>query len=399
MSWTPFREGDRSPAVEQVRRWLDALGLLPAAAAAGETPDDQLYDKAVEHAVKAFQQQRGLTVDGVVGTATFAALEEARWRLGDRQLLHQVGHPLVGDDVLTLQQRLHELGFDAGRCDAVFGTRTESALAAFQRNCGLRADGRCGPQTLRALRQLQRSVVGGRPQLLREAEQLRRRGPSLAGKAIVIDPGHGGSEPGWRVPVPAGIVADFPMASSPRPEDEGWITERDVVFDIARRLEGRLSASGVTAFLTRGPDRCPTAEDRAALANEAGADLLVSLHTDGHASPHPCGVAAYYFGLGNRGGSILGARFAGLVQREIAARTDFLDGRSHPKTWDLLRATRMPAVHLEVGYLTHEADLRRLLSADLRETVAEAILVAVARLFLPEEADPPTGVLRLPATR
>lgn len=398
MSWTPFRRGDRSPAVAQARRWLATLGLLPVVPQVAGTPDEELYDEAIERAVKAFQQQRGLSVDGIVGAATFRALEEARWRLGDRQLLHQVGHPLVGDDVLTLQQRLHELGFDAGRCDAVFGTRTESALVAFQRNCGLRPDGRCGPLTLRALRQLQRSVVGGRPQLLREAEQLRRRGPSLSGKAIVIDPGHGGEETGWRVPLPAGIASDITVTVPGRPEDDGWVTERDVVFDIGRRLEGRLSASGVTAFLTRGPDQCPPDADRAALANAAGADLLISLHTDGHVSPHPCGVAAYYFGLGSRGGSILGARFAGLVQREIAARTDFLDGRSHPKTWDLLRATRMPAVHLEVGYLTHEADLRRLLSADLRETVVEAILVAVARLFLPEEADPPTGVLRLPAT-
>ena len=50
------------------------------------------------------------------------------------------------------------------------------------------------------------------------------------------------------------------------------------------------------------------------------------------------------------------------VQEELAARTDLLDCRTHPRTWDLLRLTRMPAVRVELGYLSHEADARRLAS-------------------------------------
>lgn len=412
MSAVDFRRGDRAPAVAQVRSWLVSLGLIHPDGRHQETVDlpempeavaEDLFDTGVHQAVMAFQQQRGLFVDGIVGPETFRALEEARWRLGDRPLYHQVAHPYVGDDVLALQQRLHELGFDAGRCDGVFGARTEAALVAFQRSYGLRADGRCGPVTLRALRQLQRSVVGGRPELLREVELLRRRGPSLAGKSVVVDAGHGAGDTGWRVALPPGAPADLPPRAG-RECDEGrvdagagWLTERDVVADIARRLEGRLAAAGVTAYLTHGPDRCPSEQERAEFANDTGADLMISLHTDGHRSPRACGVAAYYFGLGPRGGSTMGARFAGLVQREIAARTDFVDARAHPKTWELLRRTRMPAVRVEVGYLTNPGDQARLASAGLRETVAEAILVAVARLFLPEETDPPTGVLRMPA--
>jgi N-acetylmuramoyl-L-alanine amidase len=373
MSVAPvLQSGDRSPAVAQIRAWLAVVGLLPAAD--GDVYGD-VYDEATGQAVRAFQQRQGLSVDGLVGPETYRALEEARWRLGDRPLFHQVGRPYTGDDVLALQHRLLELGFDAGRADGVFGPHTEAALRDFQRNCGLNADGACGPRTLRALRQLQRTVVGGRAHGLREAEALRHRGPSLAGKAVVVDPGHGGEDPGVRA---------------------GELTEADVAADVGRRLEGRLVAAGMSAFLTRGPDRCPSDAERAAFANSTGADLLISLHLDAAPSPRPQGVATYYYGSGRDGGSAAGERLASLVQREIVARTDFLDGRTHAKTWELLRLTRMPAIRLELGYLTHPADAARLASADLRETVVEALLVAIQRLFLPMDLDFPTGALRLP---
>jgi N-acetylmuramoyl-L-alanine amidase len=63
----------------------------------------------------------------------------------------------------------------------------------------------------------------------------------------------------------------------------------------------------------------------------------------------------------------------------------------------LLRMTRMPAVRVEVGYLSSPADRSRLVDPTFRDTVAEGLLVAVQRLYLPKADDPPTGALRLPA--
>jgi N-acetylmuramoyl-L-alanine amidase len=65
-------------------------------------------------------------------------------------------------------------------------------------------------------------------------------------------------------------------------------------------------------------------------------------------------------------------------------------------TWDLLRRTRMPSVRIELGYLTNPGDASRLSSASFRDHVAEGIVVAVQRLYLPPESDAPTGKLRLP---
>jgi N-acetylmuramoyl-L-alanine amidase len=373
-----IRRGDRGPAAAEVRSTLVVLGLLGSGAGA----DDGLFDAACELALREFQQARGLTADGIVGPETWRALVAARWRLGDRVLTWAVTDPMVGDDVHTLQERLLEMGYDVGRADGVFGSQTAAALSAFQREVGVPADGTFGPTTMRALRQLGRRVVGGSPQLLRETLLLHHTGPALVGKRIVIDPGHGGRDRGV-------VVADGLLQ---------W-SEADLVYDLAARLEGRLSALGVRADLTRGRDMGAPDRERAAFANSTGADLLVSLHLDGHRNRQASGVATYFYGTGSGISSSVGERLAHLVQREIVVRTGMLDCRTHYKTWDLLRLTRMPAVRVEAGYLTSPADRARLVDPSFRDAVAEAILVAVQRVFLPPDADVTTGSLKISALR
>lgn len=364
-----LRRGDHGPAVAEVRTTLAGLGLLPAAdpSAAGRPA---LYDADVEHAVSTFQQQRGLITDGVVGPATYRALRDATYQLGARPLAYLVSAPVTGDDVMTLQERLLELGFDAGRANGVFGAQTEAALRNFQRDYGLTVDGICGPQTLRALRQLSPRARGGSPVLLREQERVRKAGPRLRGKRIVIDPGHGGPDSGVTV---AGV------------------READLVWDLARRLEGRMAATGMQALLSRGRDQCPTEADRAHFANDVGGDLFLSLHSDANRSPLAQGVASFHFGTVTGSTSTIGETLAGFIQRELVVRTGLRDCRAHRKTWDTLRLTRCPAVRIEIGYLTNPDDRRRLADPAFRDVVAEGIVVAVKRLYLLGENDQPTG--------
>jgi N-acetylmuramoyl-L-alanine amidase len=368
-----FRRGDHGPVVAEIRDKLTQLGLLVGDPA---TADD--FDDATDRAVRAFQQRRGLRVDGVVGTETYRALDEAHWRLGDRLLSYAAGHPYVGDDVAVLQQRLLDMGFDPGRCDGIFGQQTEAALREFQRNVGMIPDGTVGPQTLKALDMLRRTVTGGSPSELREEERLMRGGSALSGRTVLLDPGHGGDD--------LGACAHE-------------LAEAEVAFDIASRIEGRLGPLGVNTLLTRGPERCPDDVDRAQLANDTGADLLVSLHTDGSQSALPCGVATYYYGADLRDRTVtsaVGERLASLIQREIVARTDLVDCRTHPKAWQLLRMTRMPAVRIDVGYVTNSHDAARLRTPEFRDAVAEAVVVAIQRLYLPDD-DVMTGQVRIPA--
>jgi N-acetylmuramoyl-L-alanine amidase len=365
-----LRMGDTGPAVAQVRSALREFGLLPRLAPGDDTGPDDVYDALVERAVRAFQQQRGLITDGIVGPATYRALGEARWSLGDRMLGLMISAPMSGDDVFALQERLLELGFDAGRPAGVFDAQTENALRDFQREYGLIQDGICGPATLRALRQLGRKVTGGRPGLLREQERVRTAGPRLRGKRIVIDPGHGGPD--------RGVMVDR-------------VAESDLMWDLARRLEGRMAATGMEALLSRGEHSCPPEPERAAFANAAGADLVLSLHTDANHSMHAQGLATFHFGTGNGSTSTVGEALAGLIHRELIARTRMLDCGTQPRTWEMLRLTRMPAVRIEVGYLTNLGDRRKLLDPVFRDVVAEGILVAVKRLYLLGQNDQPTG--------
>lgn len=367
-----IRRGDRGPAVTEIRTILIGLDLLEAS----DPAKTDEFGPETEHAVRNFQQSRGLSVDGQVGAETWRALDAARWRLGARTLYQAIPDPLIGEDVRALQERLLEMGYDVGRADGIYGPRTARAVAQFQREVGLPPDGACGPQTMNALRRLGRKVVGGRPQWLREAEAFRQSGPNLVGKVIIVDPGHGGPDPGV-------VVPDGPLR---------W-TEADLAYDLAARLEGRLGAAGMRVHLTRGPSPDAALPDltRAQLANELGGDLLISLHVDGHANAAADGVATYHYGTDNGVTSTVGERLAGLVQREIVARTGMRNCQTHAKTWELLRLTRMPAVRVDIGYLSSPLDRERLIDPLFRDSVVEAILAAVQRMYYPVEQDVPTG--------
>jgi N-acetylmuramoyl-L-alanine amidase len=305
---------------------------------------------------------------------TYRILEEARWRLGDRLLTLVPGNVMAGDDVLALQQRLLDLGFQVGKVDGRFGSQTERAVRDFQRNVGVPPDGTCGPATLKALSRLAPMVRGGRPNAMRVEERLRRYGPQLTGKVVVVDPS----------------VGRFVDPAMRRSADA-------VTSDLARRVEGRLVATGVQAFLTNtgGADETTEAA-RAEFANRADAHLCISLQVDASDNPDAAGVSTYYYGSEAHGVvSSVGERFAGLVQREIVARTDLGDLRSHGKTFDILRRTRMPAVRIDAGYLTNPGDAARLADPSFRDVIAEAVVVAVQRVYLDAESDSKTGVLRL----
>jgi N-acetylmuramoyl-L-alanine amidase len=373
-----LRLGDTGPLVAQLRRDLSSFGLLSPAAQFDDASAG--FDAEVDRAVRAFQQGRQLIVDGIAGPATQRALMDARWRLGDRTVSYTLSAPMTGDDVATLQAQLSGLGYNIGRPDGLFGAVTDAAVRQFQRDCGLPEDGVFSVKTARELARItqRKLVTGGRPQYLREHELVRSSGPRLRGKRIVIDPAHGGEDPGW-------VVGHRGRQ----------IRAADLSFDIARRLEGRMTATGMSTFLTRGPGQNPRPEARAALANSLDADLLLSLHIDGAFSALANGMATFHFGTDSGNTSTVGESLAALVHRELVARTRLTDNRVHHAAWDLLRLTRMPAVQVEIGYLTNSADRAALLTGEFRNTIAEGLLVAVKRLYMDGRDEPHTGAFSM----
>jgi N-acetylmuramoyl-L-alanine amidase len=142
------------------------------------------FGAATEETVRAFQRRRRLQVDGICGPDTWSALREEPLAIGDRLL--SLRKPMQrGDDVHQLQQQLSALGFDAGRPDGIFGSRTDAALRDFQRNAALAVDGICGRDTLAAMQRMG-GLAAGSISELRERESFAAAPRALPGRHVLL---------------------------------------------------------------------------------------------------------------------------------------------------------------------------------------------------------------------
>lgn len=378
-----FRVGDKSPRVAEARVALARLGLLKNfSGSLGKnsihsdrfSPNDEYFDQELSTTLKAFQQSRGIRPSGVIDEGTLRELRQASYKFGARVLNYEPANQLIGDDVAHLQTQLQELGFYQKRIDGHFGEDTYHALINYQLNSGLKDDGICGPETIHALKLLGRRIRGGSPDRLIEMEQVRSSGPMLAGKRVVIDPALGGSNRGVQVHGPYGSIY-----------------EEEIIWDIATRVEGRMIAANMETILSRPRMADPSHIERADIANTFKADLMISLELDHYKNEKASGVATFYYGSHHGSSSLLGEKLSGFIQREIVARTGMINDATHGRTWDLLRLTTMPTVQISMGYMTNPDDVAKLTDPRTRDVIADAIVVAVKRLYLMDQDTEPTG--------
>ena len=357
--------GDSGDDVRDVQRRLVALGLSMDPAEFGGD-----FGHSTEKAVRAFQQRRALLVDGIVGPETWEELVEAGFALGDRTVY--LRNPYFrGDDVRALQRRLNALGFDAGREDGIFGARCDRAVREFQRNVGREPDGIVGPDTLVALERLRPQLDAVSGSMVREAEALSRLDATLNGARVAIDPGHGPTDPGTCGP--------------------SGLSEAAAAYAIASAFAEELGRRGAEPALLRGPDDCPTPTERAHLANEAGAEVCVSIHLNGHPDPAAEGATCFYFGT-HETSSPAGQRLADLILEELTSRTGLMDGRIHPMSITILRETQMPAVQVEPCFITNPKEEQLLQEEAFLRDVAIAMAEGLEHFFNPRaRSDPGSG--------
>jgi N-acetylmuramoyl-L-alanine amidase len=340
-----IREGDRSQEVADVQARLRAQGI---------TLDDDwgTFGTSTKQAVRAFQQIRGILIDGVVGPETWLELVEASWRLGDR-VLYLKQPALRGDDVATLQARLSALGFDAGRDDGIFGRKADAAVRAFQQEYGVQEDGIFGPRTHAALVGLRVERPGVSADLREELK--RAEGSGLREALIVVDPGHGGMDPG-----------EHP---------EGRPAESHICWDIGQRLAARLAGAGARVRLSRNEAETADTAERALRANAIDADLFLSLHLNNNPEPQAEGASTYYF-RSSRAGEAL----AEAIQKELTG-LGLRDCRSHGRSYAILRETRMPAILIEPAFISNPDEAKRLEEASFRGAIADAILAGTRKYY------------------
>jgi peptidoglycan hydrolase-like protein with peptidoglycan-binding domain len=129
-----LRKGSTDPAVKDLQDALKVLGHDPGSI-------DGVFGGRTESAVKAFQQQREITVDGIVGRVTWINIDEA----DQSEPVLRVGS--IGLPVRRLQSRMSAVGFDTGGVDGRFSTKTEQAVKQLQQQANLVTDGIVGPRT------------------------------------------------------------------------------------------------------------------------------------------------------------------------------------------------------------------------------------------------------------
>jgi len=336
-------QGDRGPEITDIQSRLLSLG-----AAVDAVECDGTFGPSTEAAVRWFQRERHLRVDGLVGPDTWEQLVEAGWQLGDRTLYHRA--PLFrGDDVRELQRMLNALGFDSGKEDGFYGPRTDAALRYFQRNVGDEPDGIVGPHTLSILRRMRPLEAVPSRALVREREELQAsRGP-IEGRVIAVDVGDG--------------------------TDEGGDTNRRS----AQALVAALQAVGADARLLVTGEDAAAPSDRARLVNEAGAAASITVEMATRDDEGEGGPVCSYFGSRTTH-SPSGLVLAQLILEELEAELG-LSGRLRPLTIAPLRETRMPAVQVEPlgGVGTKEQELLR--DPGLPSRVARAVAAGVGRYF------------------
>lgn len=327
---------------------LAALGYF-----LGREGADGLFGPHTENAIRAFQQQRLLSCDGVVEDNTWTELVEAGYESGERLLYLRVPY-MRGDDVLYLQRRLNELGFDCGPVDGIFGPPVEEAVTDFQRNAGLNVDGIVGETTLdrlRRLRQVNHSEnTAGIPDRMDGYVGTR----SFQGLRVSIEPAPFGVEYG--APGRAGQA------------------ERDLNLALAMRLGDLLENAGARAFLLSGEEfDSMSLYERTEAATAWAPDIHVCVRHAHSASSLAQGCAAFYFANSvylSRGGR----RLAGYIVDALSRELGRVDLHKHGRNYACLREVKPLAVLVEPGFLSHPEEGGLLADPEVIGREATAVL-------------------------
>ncbi|BAU09633.1 cell wall hydrolase/autolysin [Leptolyngbya sp. NIES-3755] len=164
---------------------------------------------------------------------------------------------------------------------------------------------------------------------------------------VVIDPGHGGPDPGA-----VGIRG---------------IQEKEIVLDISRRVQANLERSGITVVMTRNADIDLDLQPRVDIAQRANATVFVSIHANSISMSRPDvnGLETYYFQSG--------LELARTIHRNVLQGTGIEDRGVRSARFFVLRRTTMPSVLVEVGFVTGRNDAARLSDSAYRQRMADSI--------------------------
>jgi N-acetylmuramoyl-L-alanine amidase len=177
---------------------------------------------------------------------------------------------------------------------------------------------------------------------------------SLAEATIVIDPGHGGEDPG------------APALS---------YNEKQATLKTALTLATRLEQAGVNVILTRDSDKFVSLNDRAYTSNQALADAFISIHYDSTDTPNEIsGTTTYYYHEKDK-------KLAETINNQLQVNNPLPNNGNRFGNYYVLRENTQPAVLLELGYLNNTVDQSTIYTDSYRAFAVESIYQALNNYF------------------
>lgn len=197
-------------------------------------------------------------------------------------------------------------------------------------------------------------------------------------KTIVIDPGHGGNDPGNQ-------------------NRRLKLNEKVYTLDVAKRLQRLLTAQGYRVVLTRKSDTRVELEDRTALARRVKGDLFVSIHFNGFSDPKVAGAETYIMTPSRQRSTpqresnhrMLTERYAANrhdhwnavlgyhVHRQLTTRLNAPDRGLKRFRYHVLRSAHCPAVLVEAAFLSNDVEGRKVASVAYRQRIAEGVAAGI----------------------
>jgi N-acetylmuramoyl-L-alanine amidase len=167
----------------------------------------------------------------------------------------------------------------------------------------------------------------------------------LLGKTILIDPGHGGSDPG---------------------AISGGVEEKTVILNVSLLLRSKLEALGATVDMTRDSDQTLTLQERLDASNRICPDVFIAVHGNSVAKSQIRGIETYYFDSRDQ-------KLAELVLDTVSLKLKEQARWSHARNLFVLDGNDVPATLVEIGYLTNPTTRALLNTPAYQDKVASAL--------------------------
>lgn len=281
-----IKKGSKGKDVLFLQYGLHILGFSPKGL-------DSIFGENTKNAVERFQKEFKLTVDGLAGEKTLNKLKI---------------------EIKSIQEILLKKGINIGKIDGIAGVKTFNGVKSFQKIKGLKEDGAVKDKTKELL-------------YLKENNSNNYK--------IVIDPGHGGKDPG---------------ATS------NGIKEKDINLKISKALKEELLREGFTVKLTREDDRFLSLKERYDIGNNFNGDLFISIHCNSSINAYASGTEVFIYNLKNKETKDLGERIALEISKDLKLKNRGVKEGN----FAVLRYTKMKAILIENAFLSNKEDAKKL---------------------------------------